>query len=238
MLELQVGAEWTQNIARLRDALTDDSNFIRRDNSFFRLCRDNRRSVDVVLKTSRLNPGTSVRLNIQERDLYIHYMEGQLVFKDGQYPKGVIEELNPTMASIDLAIQLVKQDPVGQMAQRTLLAFCVAESLRSDTVAMSIDFMMKQSTSTVRGLHVGSEMIRLLRFARNWGKSSDSIRGALSDRAREIALKPPASLSLEERRYWERVEWHRIDAGIADVAGGVKALKLPKSDRAAKAGPR
>ncbi|HEY1396244.1 hypothetical protein [Roseateles sp.] len=235
MLELQVGPEWTQKISRLRDALTDDTNFIRRDNSFFRLCRDNTRSVDIVLKTSPLNPGTSLRLNIQERDLYIHYMEGQLVFKDGQYPKGVLETLNPTMASLDLAIQLVKQDPVGQMAQRTLIAFCVAESLRSDTVAMSIDFMMKQSTSTVRGLNPSSEMIRLVRFARHWGKSSDEIRGALSEKGREIALKPQARLSAEERRYSERVAWHRIDAGLADVAGGVKALKLPKSDRTRKA---
>ncbi len=239
MFVLQVGAEWTQQINRLRDTLTDDSNFIRRDNRFFRLCRNSGRTVEVALRTSRLTPAADLVLSIQESDFYIHRMGGQLVFNNGQYPKGgILEGLTPTMLSLDGAIQAVKKDPTSGalLKDRTLIAFCVAESLRSDTVAMSIDFMQKQSTSKVLGLDPAAEMVRLVRFAQNWGQASDTIRDALSDKGYEIALKPRGLMNLEERRYSERVDWSRIDARVEDVAGGVKALKLPKPGTSARAG--
>jgi hypothetical protein len=221
---LRIDSTWPQQIAAIRDANTEDTNLIRFDNAFFRVCRAAPSRISVDLVTATL-PMASIKLSINTRDFYIETIDGRSF---GRYAS-TIDKLGVDIGTLDNAVRaLPKLNGTKLFETQSLIVFCVAESIRSDMIATRIGQAIAASSGQLLGtksLNIGS----LLPQARAWGQSSDAVWAAISPRARQISTQARSSLSPADRQFSERINENNLDAALVQFVRGVKVLKWPNN---------
>lgn len=226
MFLLRIADNWPSQIGAIRDANTDETHLIRFDNTFYRRCRPGPEtfSVNVVPGTGRVDEGITLTLRV--RDLYVTHVGTRLF---GRYAS-TLDRLAPQALTLD---QAVHELPTAQGDRRfewqSMLVFCVAESLRNDRIATAVGQMIGATMGNpiLRGPAAQLPIRDYLPVARAWGQTSDAIFQALSPQAQGIVLRPRAGLSLEERRFYERVDMAKIPPHLVRVAQSIKVLKRP-----------
>ena len=222
MFTLRVSHDWAAQIQQIRDAVTEDSNLIRFDNAFYRVCRGGEQSFDLLVQAR--NGGRGVRMTLRERDLYVLHVNGRLI---EQYAK-TLDRLRGEPMSLDNALhELAKPAPERVFELNTLVVFCVAESLRNDHIATTIGQVIRTSTTGLIGAPTVLPIVQMRAAAHLWGQASEAIFQALSPAARDIALRPRAQLTPLQRRFSERVDLARVDSRLQALAREVKVLKRP-----------
>jgi hypothetical protein len=222
MFTLRVSHDWAAQIQQIRDAVTEDSNLIRFDNAFYRVCRGGEQTIDLLVHAR--NGGRGVRMTLRERDLYVLHVNGRLI---EQYAK-TLDRLRGEPMSLDNALhELAKPAPERVFELNTLVVFCVAESLRNDHIATTIGQVIRTSTTGLIGAPTMLPIVQMRAAAHLWGQASEAIFQALSPAARDIALRPRAQLTPLQRRFSERVDLARVDSRLQALAREVKVLKRP-----------
>lgn len=227
MFTLRVSHDWAAQIQQIRDAVTEDSNLIRFDNAFYRVCRGGEQRFDLLVQP-RTGGGAGssrgVRMTLRERDLYVLQVNGRLI---EQYAK-TLDRLRGEPMSLDNALhELAKPAPERVFELNTLVVFCVAESLRNDHIATTIGQVIRTSTTGLIGAPTMLPIAPMRAAAHLWGQASEAIFQALSPAARDIALRPRAQLTPLQRRFSERVDLARVDSRLQALAREVKVLKRP-----------
>jgi hypothetical protein len=223
---LRIAEDWFSRIRVIRDANTDDTNLIRFDNTFYRLCRPGPEtfSVNVVPGTGRVGEG--ITLTIRVCDLYVTHIGTRLF---GRYAS-TIDRLAPQALTLDQAVHELPTARGDRLFElQSLLVFCVAESLRNDLIATAVGQMIGATMGgpILRGPAVHLPIRDYLPVARAWGQTSDALFQALSPQAQGIVLRPRSGLSLAERRFHERVDLAKIPPHLVRVARSIKVLKRP-----------
>ena len=222
MFTLRVSHDWAAQIQQIRDAVTEDSNLIRFDNAFYRVCRGGDQTFELLVLAR--NGGRGVRMTLRERDLYVLHVYGRLI---EQYAK-TLDRLRGEPMSLDNALhELAKPAPERVFELNTLVVFCVAESLRNDHIATTIGQVIRTSTTGLIGAPTVLPIVQMRAAAHLWGQASEAIFQALSPAARDIALRPRAQLTPLQRRFSERVDLGRVDSRLQALAREVKVLKRP-----------
>lgn len=226
MFLLRIAENWPSRIGEIRDANTDETHLIRFDNTFYRLCRPGPEtfSVKVVPGTGRVDEG--ITLAIRVRDLYVTHV-GTRMF--GRYAS-TLDRLAPQALTLDQAVHELPTAQGDRLFElQSMLVFCVAESLRNDLIATAVGQMIGATMGDpiLRGPAVHLPIGDYLAVARAWGQTSDAIFQALSPQAQGIVLRPRSELSLEERRFYERVDLAKIPPNLVRVARSIKVLKRP-----------
>jgi hypothetical protein len=231
MFELSINSDWQKQIADIRNATTDDTNLIRFDNSFYRVCRAAVAEITVTLKTTTNSamsgrPPVELPMVIGTRDFYVSHIGGQPFDRYAS----TIDQLRPSAGSLENALYEVRTATGDRLFQlRTLLVFCVAESIRSDMIATRVGQMIAASTDNLRGVSRQLNVSDYLPQIRNWGRASDAVWAALSPEARQIATKLRSTLKPAERQFSERVNENAISGEFRAFARSVKVLKRPAS---------
>jgi len=225
MHSLEIGPDWAQAIAEIRDAHTQDTNLIRFDNVCYRVCEHDPGTFGVMLEA----PSSKVRLplSISAQDLYVTHVGGTPF---GRYPS-TIDTLKTQSPGIVGALHDVANGNVsGEHAflLRGLLVFCVAESIRSDHIAHAVGDIMKTGLRKVQGTPEALEVAKYVDLAHTWGNSSDAIVSALSREGQEAVTKPISQLTAAQRWHTERVDLTKIPPQFQDFAKQVKVLKRPR----------
>jgi hypothetical protein len=222
MFTLRVSHDWAAQIQQIRDAVTEDSNLIRNDHAFYRVCRAGEQCFDLMVQPR--SGGRGVRMTLRERDLYVLHVNGRLI---EQYAK-TLDRLRGEPMSLDNALyELGKPSPERVFELNTLVVFCVAESLRNDHIATTIGQVIRTSTTGLIGAPTMLPIVQMRAAAHLWGQASEAIFAALSPAAHDIALRPRAQLTPLQRRFSERVDLSRVDSRLLALAREVKVLKRP-----------
>jgi len=224
MFTLRIDPTWARQIAAIRDANSDDSNLIRFDNAFYRVCRAAPAQIHIQLVPEGGAPSDAVDLLMGTQDFYVALIGGQPF---GRYAS-TIDSVQVDAATLNNAIREVRA-AVGtrRFEMQSLLVFCVAESIRSDLIATQIESTIRASLGRLIGAPVKLPIASMLLQARAWGQSSDAVWAALSPAARAIYAKAPALRTPEERRFSERINENAVDPALRATARGVKVLKRP-----------
>lgn len=226
MFLLRIAENWSSRIGEIRDANTDETHLIRFDNTFYRLCRPGPETfnVNVVPGTGRVDEGITLTLRV--RDLYVTHVGTRLF---GRYAS-TLDRLAPQALTLD---QAVHELPTAQGERlfewQSMLVFCVAESLRNDRIATAVGQTIGATVGNpiLRGPAAQLPIRDYLPVARTWGQTSDALFQALSPQAQGIVLRPRSGLSLEERRFYERVDLTKIPPHLVRGARSIKVLKRP-----------
>jgi hypothetical protein len=228
MVNLHMDRGWVAQINAIRDMTTEDTNLIRFDNGFYRVCDAHDRNITINLVPANANLRSALPLEIGIADFYVK--------KTGDLPMeryaSTLDQLRPEAMSLDNAIYSVRNHTAKDSAElfnmQSLLVFCVAESIRSDYISTKIDQMIAASNGALRGVSPFLRVVELLPQARAWGQSSDAVWSALSQEGRRIGSSARNSLSPSDRQFSERVDERKLDAALVRTARNIKALKRPK----------
>lgn len=228
MYQLRIAHDWATQIQSIRNHITEDTNLIRFDNSFYRICRANADKFHIHLQPSQ-GHARGVNLVLRERDLYVMTIN-ERPFE--QYAK-TLNMRAPQAQGLDHAILQLDQATGRELFElQSLIVLCVAESLRNDHIATRVEQMIRTTLIDTknRGLIGGLSALPvpdLLQEAHAWGDTSEAIYQAISPQAQSIVLRPRAGLSGAERQFSERVDVARLPAALNQYAYGIKVLKRP-----------
>ena len=224
MNELRIDPTWSHQISAIRDANTDDTNLIRFDNGFYRVCRASPAPIKLTLRPTGSGEADAVPLTIDPRDFYVTMIGGQLM---GRY-SSTLGSKHINAPSLESAIRSVRSATGDNgFNLRSLLVFCVAESIRSDLIATKIESTIRASMGRLLGAASSIPVSSLLPQALAWGQSSDAVWAALSPQARQIYSKSITSRTTAERGFHETVNEAAVDAALVMTARGIKVLKRP-----------
>lgn len=230
MLEysLSFGPDWARQIEGLRNAVTEDTNLIRFDNAFYRICRGGTGVFRVRLHPGFGSRASPVTLDMVEKDLYVTEINHR-PFE--QYSK-LLNTLPQDPTPVDLNSALTKLETLKGPAadlQRSLLVFAVAESLRSDLVATAIEQAIRRNMGTLFGVPLRLQWPMLHEAqAHHWGQVSEKLYGALTREAQALVVRPRKLLNEKERQFSERIDLSGLSDEERSVARGIKVLKWPK----------
>lgn len=222
---LRFGPRFRTQIASIRNAITEDTNLIKWGNQFYRVCQaSGEERAELTLLPREGGYDRSVICRLRLRDLYVTKV-GAAKFE--RYAS-TLSSWRPEVSILDSAVDTARLGHGPKLFElRSLLVFCVAESLRSDHVATEIDLTIQAATTGVVGRGVYLPIAQLWAHTHQWGQASDAVFRVLSPEARAIALKRRAELSAEERQFSERVRDDRIDPDLRRVARKITTLKRP-----------
>jgi hypothetical protein len=226
MYSLRIDPSWPQQIATIRNATTDDTNLIRFDNTFYRVCRAAPTAISVQLSPSDGQAHDQLLLEMGTRDFYVTQIGGRAFERYAS----TIDQLRPSASSLDNAVHAMRSATGDTLFQlQSLLVLCVAESIRSDHIATQIGQMISASRGQLLGVAPQLNVKDYLPQIRDWGQTCDAVWAALSPMARSIYTRPRAALTAEERRFSERVNENAISGEFRVFARAVKVLKRPAS---------
>lgn len=226
MIPLRIDATWHTQIAAIRDANSDDTNIIRFDNGFYRVCRANGATFAVQLMLTDGSPNDGLTMSFGASDFYVAQI-GNANF--GRYAS-TIDQINIDAGSLNNAVREVKTATGTRLFElQSMLVFCVAESIRSDLIATRISQTIRASMGVLLGAAPRVAIGTMLQQARAWGQSSDAVWAALLPAVREAFSKPLATRTPSERRLSERVNESAIGSALRATARGVKVLKRPSN---------
>jgi len=223
MLVLNVSHDWASRIRTIRNATTEDTNLIRFDNSFYRVCRGGSGTFALHVVPS-VHGARAVQLVMRERDLYVTSINGQPF----ENYAATLDLWRPHAKSLDGALMSLPKAHGAELFElQSLVVLCVAESIRNDHIATGVEQLIRTTTTGLIGVPTRLPLAELLDEARAWGQTSEALFGALSPSARDIVLKPRADLTLPQRQFSERVDDSRIDPQLRAWARSIKVLKRP-----------
>jgi hypothetical protein len=224
MYSLSIDSAWHTRIAAIRDANSDDTNIIRFDNAFYRVCRPGNAPFTVQLSPYGGNSSEVLTLIIGSQDFYVAQIGGRPF---GRYAS-TIDKIEIDSGVLNNAVREVRSATGTRLFElQSMLVFCVAESIRSDLIATRIAQTIRASTGTLLGAASRISLGQMLPQARAWGQSSDAVWAALSPQVRAAFSKPLAARTPAERRLYERVNEQAVDSALIATARGVKVLKRP-----------
>lgn len=224
MYQLRFDPSWSHQISALRDANSEDTNLIRFDNAFYRVCRAGSAQIMVQLLPDSGAATAALPLQIGTQDFYVSLIDGQSF---GRYAS-TLDAMRLDAPTLNNAIRDVRTATGDRRFElQSLIVFCVAESIRSDQIAVQIESTIRASMGRLLGVAPSISVGAMLPQARAWGQSCDAIWAALSPEARAIFSKPVAARTPTERRFSERVNENTLDPALKMTARGVKVLKRP-----------
>ena len=221
--DLHVAAKWDIDIATIRERVSDFTNIIGFGNFYYRICKDDEfGTFKIRLWPSEGTSGKFIKLTLRYRDLYVESIAGH---RFERYPSTLLDNRR-NGASLRSAIYEIC-DGSDDFETRALVVYCVAESLRSQHIAQDVRWSIAHHCGTVIRGHTGYFSSSLLyEVARKWGQASDAIFSSLSDRAKEIVLKPRSSHSPEEAAFHEMVNESHIGQHV-EATRRISLLKRP-----------
>lgn len=221
---LRINYDWANQIEAIRNQIAEDANLIRFDNTFYRICRNDRNIFFLTLLPSSGRVNAGVKLTIRMDNLYVTHI-GSRYFE--RYAS-TLNRFSPNVFSLDQAIQSL---PTAQGLElfeiQSMIVFCVAESLRSDYIATTIQQMISTRLLGLLGVPISLPIGELLPIASHWGKASEAIFTSLSSEAQQIVLKTRHALSAKERQFSEKVDLIKIAPSLQDYAKKIKVLNNP-----------
>ena len=224
MYPLRIDPTWATRIAAIRDANSEDTNLIRFDNAFYRVCRAGGAQISVQLSPYDGGAADVLSLMIGTQDFYVAQIGGRPFDRYAS----TIDQINIDAGALNNAVREVKNATGTRLFElQSMLVFCVAESIRSDLIATQIGQTIRASMGNLLGVSVRIPIGQMLPQARAWGQSSDAVWAAITPEARAIFSKPLASRTPTERRFSERINENAVDGALRTTARGVKVLKRP-----------
>jgi hypothetical protein len=220
---LHIGPGWALQVAAIRDAQTESTNLIRVGNTFYRLCREDVHRFEVLLSAGAAALLPPLRLTLESRGLHV-------VDVDGRAPGGM-PGIRPPAGGDGLrrAVQRLAAGtarPDEAPALRALVAFGVAESIRSDHLAGALERSFE--APGMPGPGGDPTLLQWWTLAQQWGPTSEAIFATLSPAAREIVGQPPSRLTPQQRHYSEYVDVTRLPAPLRQCAQTTKVLQRPR----------
>ena len=224
MYQLRFDTSWSHQISAIRDANSEDTNLIRFDNAFYRVCRAGATQITLQLHPDGSVAPDPLTMQLGARDFYVSLIGGQPFDRYAS----TLDTLQLDYATLNSAIREVRS-AVGtrRFELQSLIVFCVAESIRSDQIALKIESTIRASLGRLLGVAPRLSVGTMLPQARAWGQSSDAVWAALSPEARALSSKPLAARTPTERQFSERVNEDALDPALKMTARGTKGLKRP-----------
>jgi hypothetical protein len=224
MHPLRIDSTWHTCIAAIRDANTEDTNIIRFDNAFYRACRAGGGQFAIALSPNDGGAADVLTLTLGAQDLYVAQVGG---YPFDRYAS-TLDRIQIDAGTLNNAVREVKTATGTRLFElRSMLVFCVAESIRSDLISGKIAQTIRASMGTLLGASPRIPIGQMLPQARAWGQSSDAVWAALTPQVRAAFSKPLFARTPTERRLSERVNENAMDPALRTTARGVKVLKLP-----------
>ncbi|NDZ17792.1 hypothetical protein C7T35_34460 [Variovorax sp. WS11] len=227
MHKLHLDERWLEEIAAIRDSVTEESGLIRDDGARYRICRLGPAfTVELFPSFSRADEG--IELVFDPQDLYCHRVGGHA---SGRYPS-TLDKVTRNVHGIDAAIRGVPRmnDVRERFEPQMLLVFCVAESLRFDRIAVVMDQIIRAGTGRGGQHHRPTlETGPLFELFKNWGSVGAAVWRAVSAGARALGALPLARLTQEQREHTEAVALLHGDMRWRDAALAVRAIKPPSA---------
>lgn len=226
MQMLQVGPDWARQIAAIRDAHTDDTNLVRFGNNFYRVCRSDGHRFDVGVMPSNGMPSDALRLTLDSRDLYVNTIGGHAM---GRYPS-TFDLKQPGAGNLDDALHtLIKGSVASEKAfmMRSLVVFCVAESIRNDHLATDLQLAFSASRGQILGVATALDLQAWRAIAHQWGQACEAIFASLSPAMLDILRRGRGALTSEQRRHSEYVDIARLPPRFRRAVQTFKVLIRP-----------
>lgn len=247
---LRVGRTWDTQIDVIRDAVTEHTNLIRYDNTYYRIC-SNAAPPSFTISLLPSTGGTPLVLNMRTRDLYVELIGGH-PFENYSHnldrmPFDAIATSGSDAVrgfSLDSAIRGLLRTPGGDKRMLTpddrflaqsLVVFCVAESLRFDKIATELGQYFRSSydpnhpeiTSFLKGATPIRYLQSWLKMAKNWEKTTRDVFDGIPDKMREIVVQPRDRLSPADRQASARVDTTAFGEVTQRIAPGMRVLMRP-----------
>ncbi len=222
MHELVIRPDWAQQIAQLRQSLTEDTNIVRWGNGHYRCCRS---GAPVALRLVVPDRSATLTMQLRPADLYITHLGAATEM--GRYGS-LTGELSVNAQKFEHAVHSLSAGTVqGDTAfgLRSLVVFCVAEALRFDSLAHDIGFALR--TVDVAG---GAKPLSLGRWwptVHAWGQACDAVWAGLNADMRRASLLPAGARTGEDRTRWARAHCEGLSGAVLDAARGAAVLKRP-----------
>ena len=222
MDELVIRPDWAQQISQLRERLTEDTNIIRWGNNFYRCCSN---GPPVALRVATADRSVALLLQLRPGDLYITEVGATSAM--GRYGS-LTNELSISAQKFEHAVRrLAGGTAHGEEAfgLRSLVVFCVAETLRFDNLAHEVGFALR--TMDVAG---GAKALPLGRWwptVHAWGKACDAVWAGLAPDLRRASLLPAQARTGHDRTVSGRPTYDRMVGTVLDAAKGTAVLKRP-----------
>lgn len=227
MHTLQVGPDWARQIAAIRDAHTDDTNLVRFGNNFYRICRADGHRFEVGVIPSKGTAADVLRLTLDSRDLYVDTIGGHAM---GRYPS-TFDLKQPGAANLDDALHsLIKGSAAPDKAfmVRSLVVFCVAESIRNDHLATELQLAFAASRGQILGVATALNLQAWWAIEHQWGQACEAIFASLSPAMLDILRRGRSALTSEQRRHSEYVDLARLPPQFHRAAQTFKVLTRPR----------
>lgn len=222
MHELVIRPDWAQQISQLRERLTEDTNVIRWGNNFYRCCRS---GPPVTLHVATADRSVALSLQLRPSDLYI--IQVGLATEMGRHGS-LTGELAVSAPKFEHAVRsLCKGGVHGDEAfgLRSLVVFCVAESLRFDSLAHDVGFALR--TVDVAGGTKAMSLGRWWATVHAWGQACDAIWAEMDVELRRASLLPATARNGPQRTQSGRAHYERMSGAVLDAAKGAAVLKRP-----------
>jgi hypothetical protein len=247
---LRVGRTWDTQIAAIREAVTEDTNLIRYDNTSYRIC-SNALPPAFTISVLPTTVSPPLVLNMRTRDLYVELIGGHPFENYSHNLDRMPFEATATSGddaergfSLDSAIRGLLRTPGGdkrtlrpddRFLAQSLVVFCVAESLRFDKIATELGQCFRSSYDPnhpeIGNLLKGVARIRYLQswlqMAKNWEKTTKDVFDGIPDKMREIVVQPRSRLSPADRQASARVDLAGFGDVTRSIAPGMRVLMRP-----------
>ncbi|SDW63065.1 hypothetical protein [Nitrosomonas communis] len=224
MFTLRVSPDWATQIAAIRNEVSEDTNLIRFDNNFYRICRDDPGSFFVKVLPFNGQRDKGIELRFLLNNFYITHV-GSRPFE--RYASNIDLSL-PSAHTLDNFIyDLSSNQKIRSFEIQSLIVFCVAESLRYDYIATTVGHMISATLTNLKGVPGYLTMSKLFPLVHAWGQTSDAILSSLSPQAKSIVLRSRNVLPSSESQFWERVDLSKIPQSLQGHARIIKVLKRP-----------
>lgn len=224
---LQIGPNWANQIAAIRDAHTDDTNLVRFGNNFYRVCRADGHRFEVAVMPSNGTPADVLRLSLDSNDLYVSLIGGQPM---GRYASTFDLE-QPRAGNLDDALHsLIRGSarPEESFRKRCLVVFCVAESIRNDHLATELEHAFVASRGQMLGVPTALDLQEWWRITHQWGQACDAIFASLTPAMLDILRRGRNALTPAQRRHSEYVDIARLPPRFVRAAQTFKVLTRPR----------
>lgn len=222
MHELVIRPDWAQQIGRLRELLTEDTQIIRWGNNFYRCCRS---GPPVAVQVATPDGRQALPLQLRPDDLYVTRVGSSTDM--GRYGS-LTGSLSVSAPGLDHAVRALARGAVhGDEAfgLRSLLVFSVAEALRFDSLAHELGFALR--TVDVAGGARAMPLARWWPIVHAWGQACDAVWAGLDADLRRASLLPAAARSGEDRTRSARASYERLGGAVLEAAKGCAVLKRP-----------
>ena len=222
MHELVIRPDWAQQIGQLRERLTEDTNIVRWGNNFYRCCRS---GPPTVLRVATPDGTVALALQLRLSDLYITQVG---LAREMERYGSLTGEMAVNAPKLENAVRCLASGTLHgeeSFAMRSLVVFCVAESLRFDSLAHDVGFALR--TMDVAGGAKAMPLGRWWATVHAWGQACDAVWARLDADLRRASLLPAATRKGPDRTRSGQAAYERLSGAVLEAAKGAAVLKRP-----------